>query len=225
MEKILVSACLVGDKTRYDGGDNANDFIAELGRHYDLVPFCPEVEGGLKVPRSPAEIHAGSVYTKEGQDVGKAYQSGAEKALGICKYLGIRIAILKDKSPACGPRHIYDGTFTHTLIDGLGVTARLLIANGIRVYAESDALDFLLPSEKKEGRQDEKSPKPSAKTRKRPAYRKDKRSSKGKRLGISDKKTGEGKRFSSKKRFARGDKRNARHEQKRRPYHARETKK
>jgi len=148
MEKILVSACLLGEKTRYDGLDNQNEIILKLGQYYDLVPFCPEVEGGLKIPREVAEIRAGSVFTKSGLDVGKAYQRGAEKALGICKYLGIRIAILKDKSPSCGARNIYDGSFTHTLVNGLGVTARLLIANGIKVYAESDALDFLFPKAK-----------------------------------------------------------------------------
>jgi hypothetical protein len=85
-----------------------------------------------------------SVLTKSGKDVTAQYNAGAEAALKACKYFGIRIAILKENSPSCGPRHIDDGTFTHTRIEGLGVTARLLIANGIKVYAENDNLTFLL---------------------------------------------------------------------------------
>ena len=144
MEKILISACLVGEKCRYDGGENPFPFAEELAKKYELVPFCPEVAGGLSTPRDPAEIRKNSVVTATGKDVTAAYNAGAEAALKACKYFGIRIAILKDNSPSCGPRHIDDGNFTHTHIEGLGVTARLLIANGIKVYAETDSLDFLL---------------------------------------------------------------------------------
>jgi uncharacterized protein YbbK (DUF523 family) len=144
MEKILISACLVGEKCRYDGGENPFPFAEELAKKYELVPFCPEVAGGLSTPRDPAEIRKNSVVTATGKDVSAAYNAGAEAALKACKYFGIRIAILKDNSPSCGPRHIDDGNFTHTHIEGLGVTARLLIANGIKVYAETDSLDFLL---------------------------------------------------------------------------------
>ncbi len=144
MDKILISACLIGDKTRYDGGDNRWPFAEKLMAKYDLVPFCPEVEGGLPVPREPAEIKRNQVFTKSGKDVTKEFDRGAERALQACRLFGIRIAILKDDSPSCGCRHIHDGHFTGTKIDGLGVTARLLIANGVKVYAETDDLAFLL---------------------------------------------------------------------------------
>src|SRR5574344_1313266 len=151
MEKILVSACLLGDKVRYDGGSNPVSFLDELSKHFQIVPFCPEVEGGLSIPREPAEIVGASVLTKGGKDVTKNYQDGAERALNLCKFFGIRYAILKDGSPACGPRQIHDGKFDGIKIDGLGVTARLLVANGIKVFAETDNISFLWnkPTERK----------------------------------------------------------------------------
>ena len=152
MEKILISACLAGEKCKYDGGDNSFPLIEQLAQKYELVPFCPEVTGGLPTPREPAEIVKNSVLTKSGKDVTAQYNAGAEAALKACKFFGIRIAILKENSPSCGPRHIDDGTFTHTRIEGLGVTARLLIANGIKVYAENDNLTFL-PGESEEVKQ------------------------------------------------------------------------
>lgn len=144
MEKILISACLTGEKCKYDGGTNGFPFLEQLAKKYELVPFCPEVSGGLSTPREPAEQVKNSVLTKSGKDVTAQYNAGAEAALKACKFFGIRIAILKDNSPSCGSRHIDDGTFTHTHIEGLGVTARLLIANGIKVYADTDNLAFLL---------------------------------------------------------------------------------
>ena len=144
MEKILISACLVGEKCKYDGGDNPFPLMEKLAEKYELVPFCPEVAGGLPTPREPAEIVKNSVLTQSGKDVTAQFNAGAEAALKACKYFGIRIAILKENSPSCGPRHIDDGTFTHTRLEGLGVTARLLIANGIKVYADNDNLTFLL---------------------------------------------------------------------------------
>jgi uncharacterized protein YbbK (DUF523 family) len=143
MEKILVSACLLGDKVRYDGGSNPVGFLSELAKRFQIVPFCPEVEGGLAIPRDPAEISGNRVVTKNGVDVTANYHEGAQKALTLCKFFGIRYAILKDGSPACGPRQIHDGKFDGLKIDGLGVTARLLVANGIKVFAETDNISFL----------------------------------------------------------------------------------
>lgn len=144
MEKILVSACLLGDKTRYDGESNYFPFLNELASKYELVPFCPEVEAGLSIPRSPAEIVRNEVFNKDGVNLTKVYNNSAEKAYRICQFLGIKIAILKDGSPACGPRKIHNGKFDGGKIDGLGVTARYLISKGIRVYCETDNLQFLL---------------------------------------------------------------------------------
>lgn len=152
MEKILVSACLCGLATRYDGGHGNFPFLGKLRKYYEIVPFCPEVEGGLSTPRARAEIVKGQVMTEDGKNVTKNYNEGAEKALKLCHFLGIRVAILNDKSPSCGSRFIHDGSFKNNVIEGIGVTARVLIADGIKVYSDKDALDFLLPDddEKKE---------------------------------------------------------------------------
>ncbi len=145
MEKILISACLLGDKTKYDGGDNYWPFVEKLKKKYVLIPFCPEIEGGLKVPRTPSEIQKdGSVLSKDGLDVTKNFVEGAEKAFQACRFFGVSLAILKDGSPSCGSRKIYDGTFKGNKIDGLGITARRLIASGIKVYSSTDNLEFLL---------------------------------------------------------------------------------
>lgn len=152
MEKILVSACLLGDKTRYDGKSNKFSFLEELSKKYELVPFCPEVEAGLSIPRSPAEIIRNEVINQEGKNLTKLYNDAAEKAYRVCLFLGIKIAILKDGSPACGPRMIHNGKFDGGKIEGLGVTARYLISKGIKVYCETDNLQFLLGNNEKKKR-------------------------------------------------------------------------
>jgi uncharacterized protein YbbK (DUF523 family) len=143
MEKILISACLVGDKVKYDGHSNYNEKVKLLLEKYELVPFCPEVEGGLTTPRKPSERVKDRVKMEGGKDVTKNFQNGAELALNICLYLGIKIAILKENSPSCGVNKIYDGSFSHKLIDGQGVTAELLKRKGIKVISENE-IDTLL---------------------------------------------------------------------------------
>lgn len=143
MEKILISACLVGDKVKYDGRSNYSDKVQALLEKYELVPFCPEVEGGLSIPRKPSERVKDRVKMENGKDVTKNYEKGAELALNICLYLGIKIAILKENSPSCGSSQIYDGTFSHKLIKGEGVTTELLRKKGIKVISEEE-IDTLL---------------------------------------------------------------------------------
>ena len=143
MEKILISACLVGDKTRYDGKGNYHPLVKELLEKYELVPFCSEVEGGLSIPRVPSEIKGDRVVNKSGKDVTRNYMAGAEKALNICKYLDIKIAILKDGSPACGVHQIHDGNFSGRKIKGMGITASLLAKNGIKVISEDEIQTLL----------------------------------------------------------------------------------
>ena len=137
MEKILISACLVGDKCKYDGHTNYTPLIKDLLEKYELVPFCPEVEGGLPTPRKPSERKGDKVINNVGKDVTRNFELGAEKALNICKYLNIKIAILKENSPSCGVNQIYDGNFNKKLIKGEGVTTELLRKNGITVYTEN----------------------------------------------------------------------------------------
>ena len=143
MEKILISACLVGDKVKYNGTDNYNEKIQQLLEKYELVPFCPEVEGGLSVPRKPSERVRDRVKMVDGRDVTRQFELGAEKALNICQYLGIKIAILKERSPSCGSHEIHDGSFSNKLIKGEGVTTELLKRKGITVLNE-DEIDTLL---------------------------------------------------------------------------------
>ena len=134
-EKILISACLIGLNCKYDGGNNENSKLVELMKEKDLVPICPEQLGGLKTPRASAERKQEKVITKEGVDVTKEYQKGAEEVLNLAKKLNIKKAILKSRSPSCGIDEIYDGTFSHTLIKRDGVTAELLKKNGIEVIS------------------------------------------------------------------------------------------
>ena len=138
MEKILISACLVGDKVRYDGKSQYHPLIKELLEKYELVPFCPEVEGGLKTPRVPSEIKKDKVINQEGRDVTRFFKEGAEKTLNICKYLEIKIAILKDNSPSCGSTEIHSGNFDGRMVKGKGITTTLLEQNGIKVYSEKE---------------------------------------------------------------------------------------
>ena len=143
MEKILISACLVGDNVKYNGGNNLSPKIDALLEKYELIPFCPEVEGGLSIPRTPAERKNGRVINQDGDDVTDAYLRGADLAFNICLYLKIKKVILKEKSPSCGSKIIYDGSFSHKEIPGMGVTAEYLKEKGIEVYSEDD-IDSLL---------------------------------------------------------------------------------
>lgn len=138
MERILISACLVGDNVKYDGGNNKNPLIEELLEKYELVPFCPEVEGGLPIPRHPSEQRGEQVINDIDEDVTDEFERGADLALNICLYLKITKAILKERSPSCGVHSIYDGTFSHKVIPGMGVTAALLNRKGIEVYSEDE---------------------------------------------------------------------------------------
>ena len=132
-EKILVSACLLGVNCKYNGGNNASDEIDEFLKDYEIIPICPEIMGGLTTPRPPAEQIGDKVITQEGIDVTKQYIKGAKECLYLAKKYNVKKALLKLKSPSCGYKQVYDGTFTHTLIDKNGVTAELLKNNGVEI--------------------------------------------------------------------------------------------
>ncbi len=137
--RILISACLLGCRCRYDGASKPQPWIAALAERHTLVPVCPEQLGGLSTPRPPAERCGVRVVTREGGDVTAQYRRGAEEALRLCRLLGCDTALLKERSPSCGSGAIYDGTFTGTVTAGDGVTAELLRKNGIPVYGETQA--------------------------------------------------------------------------------------
>lgn len=136
--KLFVSACLLGEACKYNGLDNLHPDVVALAKQYELVPFCPEVAGGLSTPRIPAEIVGDRVINQNGDDKTKEFELGAKKALSLCKKEGIRIAILKEKSPSCGVHHIYNGEFCGKLVDNCGITAKMLMSSGIRLYNEHE---------------------------------------------------------------------------------------
>ena len=159
MEKVLISACLLGEPVRYNGQDKRSDdeILRRWIREGRVVSVCPELLGGLGVPRLPAEIERGAgahkvlagearVVDSHGDDVSGQFIAGAERALEAGTPDRVRIAVLKEGSPSCGTGYVYDGTFTSTRVTGSkGVTAALLEQNGIRVFselqlAEADAL-------------------------------------------------------------------------------------
>lgn len=137
-EKILVSACLAGVNCKYNGKNNENQKIIELIKENDVILICPEQLGGLKTPRTPAEIQNKKVITKDNIDVTKEYQKGAEEVLKLAKQFNIKKAILKSKSPSCGKGKVYDGTFSNILIEGNGITTELLQKNGIEVISSDE---------------------------------------------------------------------------------------
>ena len=141
--KIAVSSCLLGVNCKYNGKSNYNDDIIKLKEKYELVPICPEVLGGLSTPRVPAEIINNKVINQEGIDVTSNYNEGAKKALKILQENNIKIAILKSKSPSCGKDRIYDGTFSHTLTQGNGVTTNLFLENDIVVLNVNNFKQYL----------------------------------------------------------------------------------
>jgi uncharacterized protein YbbK (DUF523 family) len=146
--KLLVSACLLGKPVRYDGqaktlGHAGLERLQTEGR---VIAFCPEVAGGLSVPRAPAEIVAADgsavlagrarVITRDGNDVSEYFIAGAEQALALCREQGIAAAVLTETSPSCGSNQIYDGSFSRRRVDGSGVTAALLRQQGIAVFSQ-----------------------------------------------------------------------------------------
>ena len=140
--KIAVSSCLLGIKCKYNGESNFNIKIDKLREKHTIVPICPEVLGGLSTPRVPSEIIGSKVINQNGVDVTLNYINGAKKALDILKENNIDVVILKSKSPSCGTDYIYDGSFTHTLVTGDGITTHLFKKNGIKIYSENDFEDI-----------------------------------------------------------------------------------
>ncbi|WAM33177.1 DUF523 domain-containing protein [Caldicellulosiruptor morganii] len=134
MKFALISSCLIGLDTKYDGTNNLRSEVVErLKKEYILIPVCPEQLGGLATPRSPCEIKDGKVVDIEGRDFTDNFYKGAFETLKLARFFGAEIAFFKSRSPSCGFGKIYDGSFSNTLVDGAGVTAKMLLENGIRV--------------------------------------------------------------------------------------------
>ena len=134
--EFAVSACLCGFPCRYDGKSKPDERIKALYEEGRALPVCPEKLGGLTTPRTPCEIIDGRVISSDGEDRTNEYLLGSQRVLELCKKHGIKKAILKQNSPSCGSSHIYDGTFSGTLIEGEGCLTALLRKNGIEVTGE-----------------------------------------------------------------------------------------
>lgn len=150
--KLLISSCLLGEDVRYDGANSSiamganftfsqKELFMDILCDNEIYSFCPEVSGGLSIPREPAELVSANkpfkVETKDGTDVTINFLIGAKNALELCKSENIKVALLKSKSPSCGNLNIYDGTFSENLIEGQGLTAKLLEENEITVFNET----------------------------------------------------------------------------------------
>jgi uncharacterized protein YbbK (DUF523 family) len=148
MPLMLISACLVGIKCRYDGKSQCNKLACKLVQEGRAIPVCPEQLGGLSTPRVPCEIKGtdgkavlqglAKVVSKDGEDVTNSFVLGAMETLKLADLTGIKQAILKDNSPSCGSRMIHDGSFTGSKKPGMGVTAALLEGKGILILTERD---------------------------------------------------------------------------------------
>lgn len=154
MEKILVSACLLGKPVRYDGrhlalkASSLEQTLTQWQEQGRVISVCPEVDAGMSIPRAPAEILDGNgvdviagvakVFSDKGEDVSADFMKGAFIALALCQKHGVKIALLTEHSPSCGSSSIYDGGFVGQKIPGLGVTTALLRQHGIKVFSQHE---------------------------------------------------------------------------------------
>ena len=139
--RIMVSACLLGENCKYNGGNNLSEKVMKVIEGHEVIPVCPEVMGGLPTPRVPSEIVNGVVTSAEGRSVDMEFRKGAQMGLSLAKKNNVDLVILQSRSPSCGAKRIYDGTFSGNKIDGQGIFARLLTENGFRIVDVEDLND------------------------------------------------------------------------------------
>jgi uncharacterized protein YbbK (DUF523 family) len=142
MGKIAVSACLLGENCKYSGGNNRNEKVLAFVKDKEVITVCPEVAGGLPTPRVPVELVNGVAINRDGVNVDKEFHLGVERILKKLSGEEIDLVILQPRSPSCGTKHIYDGTFTGTLVEGQGMFAKALMEKGYKVV-EPDELNNL----------------------------------------------------------------------------------
>lgn len=143
---IAVSACLMGIPCRYDGKAKYSPQIIGKLKDKEIIAICPEVLGGLPVPRKPVEIMNGTgsqvlrgerkVYDKEGKDLTSFFLKGARLTLQLLQIHEVKMACLKENSPSCGVNYVYDGKFRNQKLKGSGITSSMLVSNGIDVFSE-----------------------------------------------------------------------------------------
>lgn len=140
---IAISACLAGKCCKYNGGSNEVESLRKLYESQEAILICPEVEGGLPVPRVPSEIVQDKVLTQDGKDVTENYRQGALKCLEKCKEAHCTMAVLRARSPSCGVGEVYDGTFSHTVVKKDGIFTQLARENGICCMTDEEYLQKL----------------------------------------------------------------------------------
>ena len=155
--KILVSSCLLGENVRFDGNNSSisqgakfsfsnKETFMDILCENEVYSFCPEVSGGLGVPRESSEIISAQkpfkVINQIDEDVTISFLIGAKNTFDLCKEEDIKVALLKSNSPSCGNKNIYDGTFSNVLVEGQGLTAKLLEENGIKVFNENELIEL-----------------------------------------------------------------------------------
>ena len=136
--KIMVSACLLGENCKYNGGNNLSERVLNFVKGHEVIPVCPEVMGGLPTPRLCSEIVNDVVTASDGHSVDKEFRKGAQIGLAIAKENEVDLVILQSRSPSCGVKQVYDGTFSGNKIDGQGIFARLLTENGFKIIDVED---------------------------------------------------------------------------------------
>lgn len=136
--KIMVSACLFGENCKYNGGNNYNEKVMEYIKGHEVISVCPEVLGGLPTPRIPSEIVNGIVTARDGRNVDSEFRLGADIALKKALEENVDLVILQSRSPSCGAKQIYDGSFSGNKINGQGIFAKLLMENNFRVVDVED---------------------------------------------------------------------------------------
>lgn len=141
--KIMVSACLAGENCKYNGGNNRNEMVLKMMSEHEAITVCPEQMGGLPTPRVPSEVKDGLVTARDGRNVDREFRTGAAKCLEIALREQPDLIVLQSRSPSCGVKQRYDGSFTGKLVDAPGVTAQLLLENGFRCVDVEDLSDYL----------------------------------------------------------------------------------
>lgn len=136
--KIMVSACLLGENCKYNGGNNRSQKVLDFISGHEVIPVCPEVLGGLETPRIPSEIVNGTVMSKEGKNVDYEFRKGADIGLKMAIDNDVELVILQSRSPSCGVKNIYDGSFSGKVIEGKGVFAELLDNKGFKIVDVED---------------------------------------------------------------------------------------
>ena len=141
--KIMVSACLAGENCKYNGENNRNEMVLQMMSEHEAITVCPEQMGGLPTPRVPSEVKDGLVTARDGRNVDREFRTGAAKCLEIALREQPDLIVLQSRSPSCGVKQRYDGSFTGKLVDAPGVTAQLLMENGFRCVDVEDLSDYL----------------------------------------------------------------------------------